>query len=161
MTPAPATTQRTLKVQRQFFDLDSFDTVTVGKMIPFAPVQSVEEALAECGNNTDKLLALINEGREAATRENARATSDGWYLMDDNNQPSKDQFEGTPADPTSVNSLRMTFAKTMFGYVSGRNQSDEQKKTNEAARAGADEFIKNTPAIREKLKASILSEESD
>lgn len=161
MTPSPSTTPRQLKVQRQFFDLDALENVTVGKMVPFVSVTSVEEALSEVGNDTKKLLNLINEGREAATRDAARATANGWYLMDDNNQPTKDTFEGTGVDPTSYNALRMTFAKTMFGYVSGRGLNDEQKKVNEAARTGADDFIKNTPAIREKLKASILSKESD
>jgi hypothetical protein len=137
---------RKLKVTRTVFDMNEFESTTVGKMVDFKPVGDVGEALAELGNDQAKLLELINKGREAAVRDEAYRASEGWNELDEKNAVTATPFEGLITEPKQVNQTVSVLAKTVYGLTKG--MTAEQKKT---AKNAAMEMVKNTPAIREGL----------
>lgn len=160
MTPSTNETKdsavRQLKVQRTVFNLDEFESVTVGKMVPFKPVGSVEEALSELNSDTSKLLELINKGREASVRDAAYNQNDGWFDLDDSNAVTKEPFDGTITEPKHVNQTVSVLAKTIFGY-----NKDMKKEDKAAAKKNAMDMVRNTETIREGLKKRALSAASE
>jgi hypothetical protein len=138
-----------LPVQRSFFDLDSFETVTVQKEFnpPDRP-ESVEVALSHLGNDANKLLEIIHVGMIAEARRIAAEGDEGWLLLDDEGNPAG-PFTGIRADNKAVNSLRLTLAKTTYGL--NKDSTPEQKK---AAKQAAMDLIASTPAIKEGLRKS-------
>lgn len=143
-----------IPLQKSLFDLDSFQDVTLTREFEFAPVGSVDEALARLGNKADRLLEIVNAGLIAEQRlEEYRNASATWFVMDEDEngklKATDKAFTGTLADQKAVNSLVLTLAKTVFGF--DKNMTLEQKN---AARASAMEMIKNTPAIKDGLRKS-------
>lgn len=141
----------TIPVQDTVFDLDAFDEVTLGKEVTYATVETVDEALELMGNQSEKLLQVINDGLKAEARRVAKNDPTGWhrYIDDDTSKGLNGVFAGQPADMSKVNSLVLTLAKTVFGFH--KDLSREQKG---AAKENAKSMIQNTPAIREGLKKS-------
>lgn len=144
------TTEKIL-VQDSVFDLDAFDEVTLGKEVEFQKVTTVDEALELLGNQSEKLLAVINDGLKAEARRVAKNEPTGWhrFIDDDTSKALNGPFEGAPADMSKVNALVLTLAKTVFGF--SKDMTREQKAgSKESART----MIQGTPAIREGLKKS-------
>lgn len=143
MTP---TTNKTITVQRTVFDLDTMSDVLLIKEVAFSPVTNAQEALHRLGNDSSKLLAVINEGLEAEARRSAVSDNSIPYVQEDE-EGNKTPFAGTPADSKAVNSLVLTLAKTIFGY--SKDSSPDQKR---ASKDKAFEMIKANEAIRAGLK---------
>ncbi len=141
------------RVQKTVFDLDSFDEILLVKEFEYTPVQTVEEALAALGNDSAKLLEVLNDGMRDAVRVQIRETNDGWHTYDDEKPDEiNGEFQGTVADPKSVNSLVLTLAKTVFGF--SKDLSKEQKR---AAKASAIEMIRANDAIKAGLRKSAIA----
>lgn len=155
------TAQETKIVRRTFFDLDAFEDAYVGKMFTVPQVSSMADALAICNGDHTKLLEVVKTGLTQAARDKAYASADGWYEMNEKNpnEVTDVPFKGTPASPKGVNQMIMTMAKTVFGYVSGRNLAEVVKANNDKAKENAANLIKTTDAIREGLKQAAMAEE--
>ena len=143
------------QVQRTIFDLDSFEEVTLVKTIEFEPVASVQDALVALGNDSAKLLEVINDGLLAEKRRIAGGEAGDWHTFTDEGEVNG-PFTGTPANMKAVNALTLTLAKTVYGF-NGDMTKDQKRTAKESARA----MIASTPAIREGLKktAALTSEE--
>lgn len=137
-----------LRVQRTIFDLDSFAEVTLAKEIDFAPVTSVQDALARLSNDSGKLISIVNEGLRAEARRIAGGDPRDWRSLNEDGDVNG-AFAGTVADPKAVNALVLTLAKTVFGY-----SQDLSKDQRQAAKDSAMGMIASTPAIKEGLKKS-------
>lgn len=136
-----------LPIQNTVFDLDSMDEVTLVKTVHFTPATSVEAALAVVGNDSAKFLEIINEGLKNHTRETAKEdVSIPWMVEDE--EGNKTPFTGAPADSAKVNGLILNMAKSVFGY-----SKDMARDAKRAAKESAMGLIRNTPAIRDGLKA--------
>lgn len=149
---ASPTAVKTIRVQDKIFDLESMKDVPVGKSGEFMPVASYEEAVQRVGNDSKRLLAIVNEGLRAEALRSLRTSPDGWFVRDEDQQPTsktwlKDSFTGTMADRKKVNSAVLTLAKTAFGY-SDDLSSDEKK----AAKKAAMDFIQASPVILNGMK---------
>ena len=158
MTPAQ---QETILVRRTVFDLDAFEDAYIGKTVNKPQVASMADALALVNGDAKALLDVVRTGLVELARENARKTTYGWFLMDEKNpnETTSTLFTGTPASPKGVNQTIMTLAKTVFGYVGGRDISPEQKTKNDAAKAKAEAMVKGNTDIREGLKAAAMESE--
>lgn len=132
------------------FDLDSFDEVKLVKNPPpFQTVSSIEEALSRLGNDSTKLLQVLNDGLIGEYRDQFAADpSQPWHTFDDEGEPNG-VFTGTIAESKSVNNLVLTLAKTVFGF--SKDMTPEQKK---AAKASAKEMIAANDAIKNGLRKS-------
>ena len=146
------TTVKTIKTQTSIFDLDTFDSVLVGKETTFTPATSYAEALARLGGDESKLLETINSGLEDSARNELRTNPEiPWKTFDEEGNPSAD-FSGTAADEEKVNALRNQLARSIFNYSA--DMKPEEKK---AAKAAAMDMIKNTQSIRDGLVKSMQS----
>lgn len=147
-------TTETIKIQNTVFDLEAFEEITLVKSVDFVPAENTAEVLARVGNDAAKMLALLNEGLKEETRRNLRAEKTGWhtFVKDADGEDTGDvngEYTGTPADMTSVNALKLTLAKTVFGYAKSMTPAEKQ-----ASKAAAIEMIKSTPAIKAGLQKS-------
>lgn len=147
---------KTLRVQKQVFDISEFENVTLAKEVPFTPVASVTDALKALGNDNAKLLEVINAGLESEVRENARMNSEGWRTFIEGTKDLNGPFEGTAADKDDVDANVLTLAKTLYGY-----NKDLTKEAKRAAKDKAMELIKTTPAIRDGLVANALAKSKE
>jgi hypothetical protein len=138
----------TERVQRSAFDLDSFSEVLLVKEFEFTPVGSTDEALAKLGNDSKRLLEVINNGLKSEIRNEVAEDPDGWRTFDDEGELNG-AFSGTLADMKAVNNLVLTLAKTVFGY-----SKDLDKDQKRAAKDAAMAMIQNTEAIKAGLKKS-------
>ena len=143
VTPKP----ETLKIQRTVFDLTSFDDVKLVKEVP-APVKvaSVEEALAAVGNDTSKLLSVINDGLASDLREREYESIQGFKVVDENGDTTETEYTGTFADEKkgkAINLMLLAMAKAFSGGM-WDSATKEQKKTWKDAALTA---VKATPAI--------------
>ena len=145
-------------VTKPVFDLSSFEDVTLVKPFEFMPPADVNEALTRLGGDTSKLMAVITSGMLDAFKSELRKTADGWhtYKEDADGEPTDEingVFQGQVADSKKVNNLKLSLAKSVFGFEKG--MSKEQKR---AAKESAADMIRNTPAIREGLAKTAASE---
>lgn len=147
MTPTTGT--KTERVNNTVFDLDSFDDVLLFKNVAFEPVTTTQEALARVGNDTAKFMEIVNEGLRQHVRESAKNdNSTPWLQEDEDGDVS--EFTGTIASGKDVNTLKLTLAKTLFGY--GKAKDADAKR---ASKAKAMDFIKSNDEIRESLKQNV------
>lgn len=134
-------------IQNTVFDLDSMDEVLLKKVGTFVPPTSIEAALAALGNDSAKLLSVVADGmREHAKSSLKSDTSVAWKVEDEEGNTS--DFNGSIADSAKVNGLILNMAKSVFGYT-----KDMAREAKRAAKESAMGLIKNTPAIRDGLKA--------
>lgn len=148
---------KTLRVTRTVFDIVEFDDVLLAKDVPFEPADSVETVLAKFENSKAKLLAIINKGLEAEVRNAAYNDLSGFHTLEDEAKgPNSDlngPYEGTPADKSKVNQLKMTLAKTIYGLAP--NDSKEVKK---AKKEKAMDFIRTNQDMRDGLANNMAPE---
>lgn len=143
---------KTRVVQQTNFDLEAFDDVKLGKRVPLlAPITSMEQALALTGNDQGALFAAIQDGLQARAIEQAKGSPDGWLVFDDEGKLTDQPFTGTLVDRTDVNKTVNVLARTVFGY-----DKDASKEAKEAAKENAMNMVRNTPGIRDGLKARAL-----
>lgn len=142
-------------IQKTVFDLDSMEEVLLVKAVPdFKEAESSHEVLARVNNDTAKMLKLLNDGLRLAEREQIASGSDPWHTFATNDEGEytdevNGAFTGTIADSKAVNALKLTLAKTVFGF--SKSMSKEEKS---AAKESALEMIKTTPAIKAGLQKS-------
>jgi hypothetical protein len=143
-------------ITQTVFDLESFAEVTLVKEAPpFQEVSSVDEALSRIGNDSNKLLEVINRGLVDEYRNQIREDENiPWHTFDEEGEVNG-PFEGTIAETKSVNALVLTLAKTVFGYV-----KDMPKELKKAAKASAMEMVKSTDAIKAGLRKSAAKKAS-
>ena len=147
-TPKAKMTEKTL------FDLSTFEEVTLYKEVAASPVSSVQDALARLGGDSNKLLAVINDGLLAEATREARLSPEGWFAKDDEDKLIA--FEGVPANAKKVNGLVLNLAKSVFGF--GKDMTKDQKRD---AKTAAKDMIKNTTAIREGLAKNAAMDDDD
>lgn len=137
-------------IQKSVFDLDTMEEVTLVKTPPpMQEVTSIDELLARVGNDSTKMLKIVNDGLEDEYRKAfAENPEEAWHTFDDEGEPNG-EFTGTIAEPKAVNSLILTLAKAVFGF--SKEMTKDQKK---AAKASAVEMIKTTEAIKDGLRKS-------
>ena len=155
MTPttqaAAADGTKELRVSKSVFDLDSRGEVDVVKIGTFAPVANMHEFTSRLGNDSAKILAVVNDGLEAYEREQLAANdSIGWSVEDEEGKLSP--FSGTllteeKSKQLSANVLNM--AKMLFGYAKDMVGGREAKRE---AKAKAAEMLLSNPAVVEALK---------
>ncbi len=142
-------------ITRTIFDLSTMDEVTLVKAVPdFIPAENSAEVLARVGNDSVKLLAIMNDGLRAAEREAVAANSEPFhtYELDESGEPTdkvNGPFTGIAADSGKVNALILTLAKTVFAYSKG--MSKDEKRT---AKASAMEMVRTNDAIKAGLQKS-------
>ena len=142
----PVAGSETLKVQRTIFNLDTMEEVTLVKSIEFNPVKDMQEFVARLGNDTAKILAVVNRGLRSEVQQSAvDNASIAWQAEDEDGKLS--EFQGTPADQSGVNNLVLSLAKQVFGY-----SKDAPVETKRAAKEAAINMIRSNDQIREGLK---------
>lgn len=147
----PMTDKKTVKMApltRTLFDLDSMSDVTLVKPVPdFEPVSTPQEAMARLGNDSVKLLQVINDGLMGHLRDSVKDDPNIPWNTEDEETGELTLFTGTPADSKAVNGLVLNLAKSVFGYT--KDSTPVEKK---AAKEAAMEMVKSTPKIVEGLK---------
>ena len=144
---ATPTTAEAIRKTQTVIDLETFEDVTLVKVGTFTPAVDAKEALHRLGNDSARLLEMINDGMRADAQRNLGNTSDPWQVEDE--EGNLVVFAGTPADPAKVNALRLVLAKTVFGY-----SKDLPLEARQAAKDKAMTMIKTTDAIKNGLKTS-------
>jgi len=153
MTPTTDSTAAvgTKTVTTTVFDLDMFDDVKLTKQVAIPPVpQTLEEALAAVGNDTEKLLRVIHEGLTADAVDTAKTTLEGFSIVSEDGTPGA-IYTGNYADEDKgklINGGILALAK-IYGY--DKSLSVEKKR---ALKAQAVEFMRSNPAMLESLKNS-------
>lgn len=146
MNPSIATASEPIKPQATLFDLDTMEEVTLYKVVEYTDVENTEQALARLGNNSDRLVAVINRGLRAELASDAKKNpSIPWMTENDNGDLVP--FTGTPANSKNVKGLILTLAKQLFGY-----DKDSAIEKRRSAKDQALNFIKTTDVIRESFK---------
>lgn len=126
MTPTPAGTIETTKT---VFDLDRKEDVTLVKQGTFSPVTSVQEFVTRLENNSDAILAVINDGLKSHEMARLAESENPW--MEKNEKDELIPYAGTPISPIaakSLNTMVLQFAKLLFGYDEADKISDVEKK---------------------------------
>ena len=136
---------QTIRVQRTVFDLNDFAEVLLVKETSYTPVESIEAALAAVGNDSAKLLAVVNDGLRAETRRQAASTPENWHTFDEEGEING-AFGGVMADVKKVNATVLTLAKNVFGY-----SKELDKAAKRAAKDAAINLIKGNQVIRDGL----------
>ena len=160
-SPMSPTEVKTMLVRQTVFDLDTFEDVTRGRLVVEPHASSMAEALTLVNGDHAALLDVINDGLIERARANAKGIAEGWFILSDTNpnELTDKPFVGTPASSKGVRQTIMTLAKTVFGYVSGRNITDAQKAKNVTAKEKAENMVKNNADIRDGLKAAAMTDE--
>lgn len=142
-------------ITKTIFDLSTMDEVTLVKSVPdFIPAENSSEVLARVGNDSAKMLALMNDGLRLAEREAVAANSDPFHTfkLDESGEPTDEvngPFTGIAADSGKVNALTLTLAKTVFAY--SKSMTKDEKR---AAKTSALEMIRTNDAIKAGLQKS-------
>lgn len=142
------------KPQKSLFDLDSMSTVTLMKPYEFEPVTNIKEAQERIGNDTAKLIAIVNRGLQSFQDETVKADPNiPWKVEDEEGNLS--DFTGTPADDKAVNALVLNMAKASFGYLAISEKDPERAAKKAASKQKALDFIKSQPVLIEGMKAQL------
>jgi hypothetical protein len=128
-TPSTATSY---DVKKRVFDLVKFEKVTLTGNYSFAPVQSVQDAIARIGNDQSKLLNLLNEALRRQAMRDAKAS-----LASSDAGSSK-----------VVNQFVSTF-RLMPQFASIQDKKEQTQAIYS--------FIKSTPAMFEGIKAAAIA----
>lgn len=135
-----------LRPQATLFDLDTMEEVLLYKEVEFSDVTTSEEALARLGNDTAKLLEVINRGlRSEIASEAKKNPSIPW--MQEDEKGNLVPFSGTLVNAKDVNTFALNMAKSIFGY--SKEMPIEKRRE---AKQNALNVIKNTEVIRENFK---------
>ena len=165
----PQNAERTIEINKTRFDLDSKGDVSLRKVGKFKPVADMQEFVARLGNDSAKILQIVNDGLEEYSRREMETDSatpwlvvgeDGEIATDDQKQPVV--FSGTVLSEEKAkqfNATVLNMAKMMFGYPDGKlakNASKEaieaNRKAKQAARDAAQDFLLSNPAAVEALR---------
>ena len=155
-TTMPTTAIKQSPITKTVFDLNTFEEVTLTKNVPdFIPAENTTEVLARIGNDSAKMLELLNAGLKAEEREKVETDPSIPFLvpaLNDEGEEIEGQlvpFTGAPANKEKVNALKLTLAKTVFGLTKGMTADEKREAKNQAL-----EMIKATPTIKAGLQKS-------
>jgi hypothetical protein len=155
-TPAPETGVKALEVSRNIFDLESKDYVQVVKVGSFKPVADMGEFVSRLGNDSAKILEIVNDGLEEFEKKQLAVSGAPWQVRDDSGalQP----FTGTQISEEKAKQLGATvlnMAKMLFGYDEAAKVADPEKRiaAKREAKDKALAMILSNPAAVEGLKA--------
>ena len=132
-------------IRRTVFDVASKSEVTLSKTINFEPAKDAQEALGRVGGNSEKFLALVNEG----LRQHERETAGNDSAIPWKDETGKD-FSGDPLDETSSQKLQqtvLTFAKTLFSAQYEKGGADRKVAKDQALG-----YALAIPGLLEKLR---------
>lgn len=144
-------TKMQIKSQKSMFALETMDEVTLVKTTEFAPVTTMKEFLDRLGNDTEKVLSVLNTGLQTETRKSLEG-DDSIPWMQETDDGKLVPFAGKTADSKQVGTLQLTLAKTVFGY--SKDAPVEEKR---AAKESALQMIRDTPKILEGLQKTAAS----
>lgn len=149
MTPQTQESPKTKTTQQTVFDLDTFGSLTLYKdyTLPEKPA-SVESALASVGNDTNRLLDVIQFGLAEQARLQAASSQLGWSSKNDDEEFVA--YTGTFADEKlgkAIDGAVLNLAKAAFGY---RKELSAEAKT--ASKQKAMEVIKSNPSVLQSIK---------
>lgn len=135
---------RELIIQSTVTALDTLEEVKLGKKVDFTDVDSVEAALVAVGNDSAKLLKVINDGLAAETRRLAREDESGWHSYTESGELNG-EYTGKIVDSDKISQLVLTFAK-MSGF--GPDKTPDQKREIKAkARDKVKRMLANDPEM--------------
>lgn len=138
-----ATTQ-VLRVEREIFDLGTFDDVRLGKDITASIPETTSEALEMLGNDQAALMGLLKDAFLEKARKAAESALVDWRTFaDDEQKELNGAYEGQFADAKAVGSFILNIAKNVYGY--SKELAPEQKK---AKKDMAKVMVKNNAEIR-------------
>lgn len=150
-----------IRIAKSIFDLETKKEVEVVKIGQFAPVKTMEEFVARLGNDSSKILEVVNDGLKEFERA-ALINSDSPWLEVTEEGEIGEPFSGTPISTNKLDSFNRTvisMAKMMFGYPDGRLPKTATKEEREAARTKKTEardkaidMVLSNPAAVEALK---------
>lgn len=177
MTPSATQTGaapqgREIRIDRQIFDLDSKGDVSLRKVGQFLPVANMQEFVERMGNDSAKILEIVNDGLEEFTRKSLvsdpnvpwyELTEEGELKLDGEGDSAKPvPFAGTPLPEEKAKSFAasiLNLAKALFGYPDAKlpkGASKEDQEKNRAlkaeAKAKATDMVLSNPAAVEALK---------
>lgn len=143
---APAAKQ--IRTQQTVFDLESKDNVTLYKVGEFTPVTTMQDFVARLGNDSAKILEIINDGLKAF--ELAQLEKNGEPWMVEGEDGALTPFAGVTISEEkskqfAANVLNM--AKMLFGYNKDMTKEDKRK-----AKDQAEAMLLGNPAVIEALK---------
>lgn len=150
-----------IKINRSVFDLDSKSEVEVVKSGTFTPVANMQEFVERLGNDSSKILEIVNDGLEEYAKKQLADDSAIAYMVADE-EGTLVPFEGTLIGEEATKRLQnsvLQIAKMTFGYPEvprGTKQTAEQMVATRAkkveAKNGALEMLLANPAVVESLK---------
>jgi hypothetical protein len=144
-----------LKVTTSIMSLETMEDVKLVKIEDFQNVTSTQEAESRLGNDSAKLLDVINRGLQAMRKEELRQDSEGWRTLDDKGNPNG-PFVGEMVDSDKIGGLILQFAK-VNGY-SDTKDSGKRKTIKEAA----SKLVKTLVQTNEEIRKSVAyAPESD
>lgn len=163
MHPSEQTTKVEVpRINRNVFDLDSFENVDLFKVVPFQKAKTVEEALTRLGGDSAKLLEAVNDGLLAdAKRVASHDTSIPWMqdVEDESGKVVAEEFGGTVADSKIVGGMVLNLAKSVYGYNKAAAAKDKAGKTKAKEQAMA--FIASNEVIKNGLKENAVPSDKD
>ena len=141
-----------IKRQQSGLDLATFEDVTLVKIGRFVPVTTLEEAKHRVGGDTEKFIAIINEGLEAeAGRSLKNDSSIPWQVEDEDGTVAP--FSGMLADAKVVGGLVLNMAKSIFGY-----SKDSTPEARKAAKQAAKDLIRSNEAMKAGLAKNAVTQ---
>lgn len=159
---------REIRIDRQIFDLDSKGDVSLRKVGQFLPVANMQEFVERMGNDSAKILEIVNDGLEEFTRKSLVSDPNvPWYELTEEGELKLDgevpvPFAGTPLPEEKAKSFAasiLNLAKALFGYPDAKlpkGASKEDQEKNRAlkaeAKAKATDMVLSNPAAVEALK---------
>ena len=156
-TTMPTTAIKQSPITKTVLDINTFTEVTLTKNVPdFIPAEDTTEVLARIGNDSAKMLELLNAGLKSAEREAVEKDSTIPFLcpaLDDEGEETETlvPFTGIAANKDKVNALVLTLAKTAIDPPLQKGMTKEEKR---ATKQAAMDLIKTTPTIKAGLQKS-------
>jgi hypothetical protein len=161
MTPSEVTPKVEVpRINRNVFDLDSFDYVDLFKNVPFQKAVSVEEALTRLGGDSAKLLEAVNDGLLAEAKRVASHDNSIPWMQDVEDETGKtvaEEFAGTVADSKTVGGMVLNLAKSVYGYNKAAAAKDKAGKAKAKEQAMA--FIAGNEVIKNGLKENAVPQD--
>ena len=149
-----ATVSNVVEIRRQQsgLDLSTYEDVTLVKVGRFVPITTLEEAKQRVGGDTEKFIAIINEGLEAeAGRSLKNDPTIPWQVEDEDGTVTP--FVGMLADAKVVGGLVLNMAKSIFGY-----SKDSTPEARKAAKQAAKDLIRSNEAMKAGLAKNAVTQ---
>lgn len=131
--------------QKQLFDLDSLQTVTVLKGFTFKPPATLQDAIAMAGGE-ELILSMVKPLLENQAEEKAQSSLDGWHVLTPEGEMGP-LFVGKPANEGKVNQMTNAIAKQAFGLDDATTVEEKQFAKDQAW-----QLILSTPKLLEALR---------